>query len=84
MVREGTVARLAVHMRVLAFGLHIQNIGMTRLASLVTGELHRTGRNVPDCIAPIVPVLPEAGRHHVVSDDKKDNESENKESRESE
>lgn len=78
------MTRLAVHMRVLALAFDIENIGMAGLASLVTGKLHRAGCNLTDRIAAIVPVLPEAARNHVMSNDKKNDEGENEESRESE
>jgi hypothetical protein len=71
-------------MRVLAFTLHIKHIGVARLAGLMAGKLYRAGCNLTDCIAAIVPVLPEAVRNHVMSNDKKNDEGENEESRESE
>jgi len=78
------VARLAVHMCVFALALHIQDIGMARLASLMTGELHRSSRDLANGIAAIVAVLPEALWNNVASDYEKNNKRENKESRESE
>lgn len=78
------VARLAIHVRMLALALHIEHVAMAGFAGLMTGKLHRTGRNLTDRIAAIVAVLSEAFGNHVTSDDKKDNEGENKEPRESE
>jgi hypothetical protein len=63
------MTRLAVHMRVLAFALQIENIGVTRFAGLMPGKLHRACCNLTDRIAAIVPVLPKAVWNHVVSDD---------------
>jgi hypothetical protein len=71
-------------MRVLAFALHIENIGVTRLAGLMPGKLHRAGCNLADRSTPIVPVLPKAGGNYVMPDDKKEDECENEESRETE
>ena len=84
MFGQRAVAGLAVHMRVLALALHIQDIGMARLASLMTGELHGSSRDLANGIATIVTVLPEALWNNVTSDYEKDHESENEESRESE
>ena len=83
MFRQRSVACFAVHMRVLALALRIENIGVTRLAGLMSGKLHRTACNFTDRIAPIVPILPEAGGNHVMSDDEKNDEGENEESRKS-
>ncbi len=71
-------------MRVLAFALHIKHIRVASLAGLMTGKLHWAGCNLTDRIAAIVPVLPEAAWNHVMSNDKKNDEGENEESRESE
>jgi hypothetical protein len=71
-------------MRVFAFALPIKHIGVACLAGLMAGELHRACCNLTDRIAAIVPVLPEAARNHVMSNDKKNDEGENEESRESE
>jgi len=78
------MTRLAIHMCVLAFALQIENIGVTRFAGLMPGKLHRAGCNLTDRIAAIVPVLPEAARNNVMANDKKHDEGENEESRESE
>jgi hypothetical protein len=78
------MASLAVHMRVLALAFHIQNICMAGLASLVTGKLHGSSRNLADGRTAIVSILSEALWNHEVSNHKKDNKSENEESRESE
>jgi hypothetical protein len=83
-LRQRSMTRLAVHMRVLAFALHIKHIRVAGFAGLVTGELHRTGCNLTDRIAAIVPVLPKAAWNHVMSNDEKNDEGENEESRESE
>jgi hypothetical protein len=71
-------------MRVLAFALHIENIGMAGFAGLVTGKLHWAGRNLSDCGTAIVPVLSEAVGNHEMSNHKENNEGENEESRKSE
>lgn len=78
------MTRLAVHMRVLAFALQIENIGVTRLAGLVSGKLHRAGCNLTNRTAAIVPVLPEGARNHVMSNEKKNDEGQNEEPRKSE
>ena len=64
MLCQWTVAGLAVHMRVLALGFHIQNIAVARLASLVTGELHGSSSNLADGRTAIVSILSEALRNH--------------------
>ncbi len=84
MLCQRSMTRLAVHMRVLAFALQIENIGVTRFAGLMPGKLHGAGCNLTDRIAAIVPELPEAARNHVMSNYKKNDEGENEESRESE
>jgi len=78
------MARFAVHMRVLAFDLHIEDIGVTRFAGLMSGKLHRAGRYLADRSTAIVSILPEARWNHVVSNDENDDEGENEESREAE
>lgn len=83
MLRQWSMARLAIHVRVLAFALQIEHIGVARLARLVTGELYRTGCNLTDRIAAIVPELPEAARNHIMSNDEENDEGENEESRKS-
>jgi hypothetical protein len=50
----------------------------------MSGKLHRAGRNLTDRSTAIVSILPEARRNHVMSNDKKDDEGENEESREAE
>ena len=82
--RQWPMARFAVHMRVLAFDLHIEDIGVTRFAGLMSGKLHRAGRYLADRSTAIVSILPEARWNHVVSNDEKDDEGENEESREAE
>ena len=84
MLRQRSMAGFTVHMRVLAFALHIEHVAVASLASLVAGELHRSSSNLADDGAAIVPVLPKAFGNHVMSNNKKDDEGENKESRESE
>ena len=78
------MASFAVHMRMLAFALHVEDITVAGFACLVTGKLDRPGCNLADGSAAIMPVLPEASRNHVMSNDEKDDEGENEESRESE
>lgn len=84
MLGKRSMARLAVHVRVLAFALHIEYVAVAGLARLVTGKLHGTRGYLTDRIAAIVAVLSEAFRNHVTSDYKKDNEGEDEEPRESE
>jgi hypothetical protein len=81
---ERSMARFTVHVRMLAFALHVEHVAVTGFTGPVSGEFDRMGRNLADRIAAIVAVLSEAFRDHVTSDDKENNESENKESRESE
>jgi hypothetical protein len=68
----------------LTLALHIENVGVTHLASPVTGKFHRTSRNLCNCCSAVVAILPKAGRNHVASNDEKDDESENEESRKAE
>jgi hypothetical protein len=82
--RQRSMARLAAHFRVLAFALHIENVGVTRFAGLMSGKLHRAGCNLADRSTAIVSILPEARRDHVMSNDEKNDEGENEESREAE
>ena len=84
MFGQRPVAGLAVHMCVLAVALHIQDIGMARLAGLMTGELHRSRSNFTDSGATVVPILAKAWWNHEVSNNKKDDKGENEQSRESE
>ena len=81
---QRSVAGFAVHMRMLTFAFHIEDIGVAGFACLVTGEFHRASRNLPDCSAAVVPILPKARWNHEMSNDKEDDEGENEESRESE
>jgi hypothetical protein len=81
---QRSVARFAAHVHVSAFALHIEDIGMAGLASLVTGELNGSSRDFAECSTAIVPILPKARWNHVMSNDKKDDEGENEESRETE
>jgi len=83
-LRQRSMTCLAVHMRVLAFALHIQNIGVARLAGLMTGKRDRARCNLTNCRTAIVSILPEARRNYVMSNDKKNDEGENGKSRESE
>ena len=78
------VACLTVHMRVLASAFGVKDVCMAVLACLMARKFDGMGRNLADCIAAIVTILPEAGWDNVMSNDKKDNESKNKESREPE
>ena len=84
MFGQRSVAGFAIHMRMLALALQIEDIGMAGLASLVTGKFHRSGRNLANGIAAIVTVLSEALWNDVTSNHEKDHESENEESRKSE
>jgi len=81
---QRSVARFAAHVHVSAFALHIEDIGMAGLASLVTGELNGSSRDFAECSTAIVPILTKARWNHVMANDKKDNEGENEESRETE
>jgi len=57
MLRERTMARLAIDVRMLALALGIGDIGMTILTSLMTRIVHGACGNVPECGSTIVPVL---------------------------
>src|SRR5690348_10173708 len=72
MPRQRSMAGFAVHMRVLAFVLHIEHVAVASLASLVAGKLHRSSGNLADDGAAIVPVLSEALGNHVMANNKKD------------
>ena len=61
---QRAVAGFAVHMRMLALALHIEDVGVAGFACLVAGELHRTGRNLADCSAAVVAILSEALWNH--------------------
>ncbi len=80
----GSVAGLAIHVRVLALGFHVQNIGVAGLARLVAGKLHRSSGNLTNRFAAIVSILPEALGNNVTSNNEKDNKGKNKQPRKSE
>lgn len=84
MFGQRSVAGFAVHMRVLAFAFHIEHVTVAGLASLMTGELHRSSCDLADCVAAIMSIPAKAWWNHEMSNNKKDNKSENEESRESE
>ena len=77
MLGQCSMACLTVHMRMLAFALHIKHVGVACLTGLMTCKRHRAGCNLSDCIAAIVPVLTEALRNHVTSNHEKDDEGQN-------
>jgi hypothetical protein len=54
---EGPVAGFAVHMGVLPLAFHLENIGMARLAGLVSGEGHGSRRNFSDGISAVMSIL---------------------------
>jgi hypothetical protein len=76
-----TVARLAIHVRVRAFGLGIGNIRVAALARLVPGKLHRVLGNLANRRPAIVPVLPEGFWNHVGAHHQKHQEGDHKEPR---
>ena len=84
MLLQRPVARFAVHVRMLAFALYIEDIAVTGFTRLVPGKLYRPCCNLADGSAAVVPVLPKASRNHVMSNDEEDDEGENEESRKSE
>ena len=57
MAPQGPMARFAIHVRVLAILLYIQNVGVAALASLVSRKLRRMRRNIPNGCPAIMPVL---------------------------
>ena len=84
MLCQGSMACFAVHVGVLAFALYVQHVAVAGFASLVSSEFHWPGCNLSNGRAAIVSILPEARWNHVVSNDQKNDEGENEESRESE
>jgi len=78
------MAGLAIHVSMLAFTLCIENVSVAGLAGFMAGKFDRTCRNLGNRISTIVTVLAEAFGDNVAPNDKKDNESENEESCESE
>jgi hypothetical protein len=76
------MAGFAVHMRMLALALCVGYVTVAGLAGLVSGKLHRSSTDLSDGVAAVVPILPKALGNHVASDHKKDNESEDEQSRE--
>lgn len=84
MLGQGSVARLAVHVRMLAFALYIEDIAMAGFACLMAGELYLPCSDLANRSAAIVPILSEASWNDVMPNDEKDDEGENEESRESE
>src|SRR5208337_512726 len=63
MFRQRSVACLAVDMRMFTALLFFQDIGMTVFASLMAGEVHRTGCHLGHGISAVVSILSETLRH---------------------
>ena len=72
MLRQRSVAGLAVYMRVLAYLLCICLIGMAGLARLMSGKMNGLGSDFADGIAAVVSVLPKALRNYVPAYEQKD------------
>lgn len=56
---KGTVACFAIHMRMFAVFLLIEDIGMAALTGVVSGVIHGPGRDFTESVAAVVPVLAE-------------------------
>ncbi len=63
MLGLGSVACLATDYYVFALLLLIHNVGMAGLARIAAGKTNRSGGDLRDCGAPIVPILPKAARN---------------------
>jgi hypothetical protein len=72
-----SVARLAIHMRMLAIFLLIEDVGMAGFTALVASESDGSDSNFGYRVAAIVPVLSEAFRDHRVPDDEKQEQAGN-------
>jgi hypothetical protein len=77
------MAGFAIHMRMFALALRVGYVAVARLAGLVSCKLHRPSRHFRDGVAAVVSILAEALWNYIAPNHKKDNESENEQSRES-
>lgn len=84
MICKRSMTSLAVHARVPALAFDIENIRVAGLAGFVSGKLHWPCTNLANRSPAIMPILSEAARNDVTSDNKKDDERKNEKSRESE
>ena len=72
-----SVARFAIHMRVLAGAFLVEDVRMAGFASLVAGEFNWPGRNFGYGISAVVAVPSEAFRDEKTSDDQEYQDAEN-------
>ncbi len=63
MFRQRSVARLAIDVHMFTALLFFQDVSMTVFASLMTGEVHRTGSHLGHGISAVVSILSETLRH---------------------
>jgi hypothetical protein len=77
------MARLAVHVGVLAVPLRVEYVRMTGFTRFMAGKVHWPRRDFSDCVSTIMAILPEALRDNEAADYQKHNKGENEESRES-
>jgi len=67
MLRLRSVAGFAVHMRMLARLLHIENIGVAGFAGVMTGIVHWARPNLPDRSRTIVSIAAKGLRNDMTS-----------------
>jgi len=84
MLCQRPVTGFAVYMCVLTLALHIQHVGVARLAGWMPGKFHRARRDLGDSVRSIVAKPSKALGNHIPSNHQKDDESEDEQPRESE
>ena len=73
MLRQRTMACLAIHVRMPAFVFYVQDLRMAVFAGLMTGKRNRLSLDFQNGIAAEMSVFPEAARHqHVAHHEKHD------------
>ena len=77
------MARFTIYMGVLAIFLLFEDVGMTRLAGPVAGEVWWPGGNLRQRIAAIVPVLSETFWNQKRAEDQKEQDAKGEHSRQS-
>ena len=83
MLGQRSMARFAIHVRVLAIFFLFEDVGMAAFAALVPGEIDRPGCDFRQCIAAIVPILSKTFWDQKTTEDQEQEDARDEDSRQS-
>lgn len=82
MLRQGTVTGFTIHVGVLAYFFHFQNVCVTGLAGFMAGKVDGTGGDLADRVSAVMAILSKALGNDKVSNYKEDKEGDYEQKRE--